>query len=113
MCEGIIAVRPPKYATTQTLKSSPPALHSCFMVRRDQDPPATDVLLDVTVPFSGGGSPAYLEIDKLPDGRYRDALRISGARTGDLEGLLRHTRAVTVSGSFDEMVQAILDDSGR
>jgi hypothetical protein len=41
------------------------------MVRRDQDPPATDVLLDVTVPFSGGGSPAYLEIDKLPDGRYR------------------------------------------
>jgi hypothetical protein len=37
----------------------------------DQDPPATDVLLDVTVPFSGGGTPAYLEIDKLPDGRYR------------------------------------------
>lgn len=33
----------------------------------DQDPLATDVLLDVTVPFSGGGSPAYLVIDKLPD----------------------------------------------
>ena len=35
------------------------------MVWRDQDPPATDVLLDFTVPFSGGGTPAYLEIDKL------------------------------------------------
>src|SRR5512144_475977 len=41
------------------------------MVWRDQDPPAADVLLDVTVQVSGGGSPAYLEIDKLPDGRYR------------------------------------------
>jgi hypothetical protein len=41
------------------------------MVWRDQDPPATDVLLDFTVPFSGGGSPAYLEIDKLLDGQYR------------------------------------------
>jgi hypothetical protein len=34
-------------------------------------PPATDVLLDFTVPFSGGGTPAYLEIDKLPEGLYR------------------------------------------
>jgi hypothetical protein len=42
-----------------------------MMVWRDQDPPATDVLLDVNVPFSGGGLPAYLELDKLPDGRYR------------------------------------------
>jgi hypothetical protein len=41
------------------------------MVWRDQDPPATDVLLDFTVPFSGGGTPAYLEIDKLPEGLYR------------------------------------------
>ena len=40
------------------------------MVWRDQSPPATDVLLDFTVPFSGGGSPAYLEPDKLPDGLY-------------------------------------------
>jgi hypothetical protein len=40
-------------------------------VLNDQDPPATDVLLDVNVPFSGGGLPAYLELDKLPDGRYR------------------------------------------
>ena len=41
------------------------------MVWRDQDPPATDVLLDFTMPFSGGGSPAYLELEKLPDGWYR------------------------------------------
>jgi hypothetical protein len=44
---------------------------SLQMAWRDQDPPATDVLLDVTVPFSGGGSPAYLELDKLPDRLYR------------------------------------------
>ena len=44
------------------------ALRCCLMVWRDQDPPATDVLLDVNLPFSGGGSPAYLELDKLPDG---------------------------------------------
>jgi hypothetical protein len=42
-----------------------------MMAWRDQDPPATDVLLDFTVPFSGGGTPAYLEIDKLPEGLYR------------------------------------------
>jgi hypothetical protein len=41
------------------------------MVWRDQDPPAADVLLDVNLPFSGCGSPAYLELDKLPDGLYR------------------------------------------
>jgi hypothetical protein len=29
-----------------------------MMVWRDQAPPATDVLLDVNVPFSGGGLPA-------------------------------------------------------
>jgi hypothetical protein len=34
-------------------------------------PPATDVLLHLNVPYSGGGAPAYLEIDKLPDGRHR------------------------------------------
>jgi hypothetical protein len=93
------------------------------MVWRDQDPPATDVLLDVTVPFSGGGSPAYLEIDKLPDGRYRATVGTlfefqELCRTGDIEGLLRHARAVQSSGSFDEMVGAIrtlrtLDDSGH
>jgi hypothetical protein len=90
---------------------------------REQDPPATDVLLDVNVPFSGGGSPAYLEIDKLPDGWYRATVGTlfefqELCRTGDLEILLRHIRGVAVSGSFDEMVRAIramyaLDDSGR
>jgi hypothetical protein len=93
------------------------------MVWRDQDPPAVDVLLDFTVPFSGGGAPAYLEIDKLPEGRYRATVGTlfeyqELCRTGDLEGLLRHARAVRLSGSFDEMVSAIramqaLDDSGR
>jgi hypothetical protein len=34
------------------------------------NPSATDVILHVNVPCAGG-SPAYLEIDKLPDGRYR------------------------------------------
>jgi hypothetical protein len=38
---------------------------------RDQHPPATDVLLHLNVPCSGGGTPARLEIDKLPEGRYR------------------------------------------
>jgi hypothetical protein len=90
-------------ATTATLPE---------MVWREQDPPATDVLLDFTVPFSGGGSPAYLEIDKLPDGRYRATVGTlfefqELCRTGDLEGLLRYTRAVQSSGSFDEMVCAI------
>ena len=82
------------------------------MVWRDQDPPATDVLLDVNVTFSGGGSPAYLEIDKLPDGRFRATIGTlfeyqELCRTVDLESLLRHTRAVQSSGSFDDMVRAI------
>jgi hypothetical protein len=69
------------------------------MVWRDQDPPATDVLLDFTVPFSGGGTPAYLEIDKLPEGLYRATVGTlfeyqELCRTGDLEGLLRHSRAL-------------------
>jgi hypothetical protein len=42
------------------------------MVWPGQDPPATDVILHGNVPpCAGGGSPAYLEIDKLPDGHYR------------------------------------------
>jgi hypothetical protein len=82
------------------------------MVWRDQDPPATDVLLDFTVPFSGGGSPAYLELDKLPDGRYRATVGTlfeyqELCRTGDLESLLRHARVVETSRSFDEMASAI------
>jgi hypothetical protein len=91
------------------------------MVWRDQDPPATDVLLDFTVPFSGGGTPAYLEIDKLSEGLYRATVGTlfeyqELCRTGDLEGLLRHARAVQSSRSFEDMVHAIramrvLDDS--
>jgi hypothetical protein len=82
------------------------------MVWRDQDPPAVDVLLDFTVPFSGGGTPAYLEIDKLREGRYRATVGTlfefqELCRTGELEGLLRHDRAVRLSRSFDEMVSAI------
>jgi carboxylesterase type B len=37
----------------------------------DQDPPSTDVLLHLNVSCSGGGTPAYLEIDKVADGQYR------------------------------------------
>ena len=39
------------------------------MVWPDQNPPATDVVLHVNVPCAGG-SHAYLEIGKLPDGIY-------------------------------------------
>ena len=93
------------------------------MVWRDQHPPATDVLLDFTVPFSGGGTPAYLEIDKLPEGLYRATVGTlfecqELCRTGDLEGLLRHARIIQSSQSFDDMVCAIramqaLDESGH
>jgi hypothetical protein len=93
------------------------------MIWRDQDPPAVDVLLDFTVPFSGGGTPAYLEIDKLPEGRYRATVGTlfdyqELCRTGDLESLVRHARTVPLSRSFDDMVRAIramqaLDDSSN
>jgi hypothetical protein len=78
---------------------------------RDQDPPAIDVLLDVTVPFSGGGSPAYLEIDKLPDGRYRATVGTlfefqELCRTGDLEGLCCIDRSRAESGSLRSRDQA-------
>jgi hypothetical protein len=60
----------------------------------DHDPPATDVLLHLTVPCSGGGAPAYLEIDKLPDGRYRATVGTlfecqEICRTRDFEALVR------------------------
>lgn len=41
------------------------------MVWRDQDSPATDVLVDFTVPFSGGI--VGLELDKLRNSQYRVA----------------------------------------
>jgi hypothetical protein len=60
----------------------------------DQDPPATDVLLHLNVPCSGGGTPAYLKIDKLADGQYRATVGTMFeyqeiCRTGDLEALVR------------------------
>jgi hypothetical protein len=76
-----------------------------------QDPPATDILLHLNVPCSGGGSPAYLEIDKLPDGRYRATVGTlfeyqEICRTHDLETLIRHADAMAVCRSFDDVVRA-------
>jgi hypothetical protein len=54
-----------------------PSLRGCpisyarRMTWTGQNPPATDVLLHLVVPCSGGGTAARLELDKLPDGRYR------------------------------------------
>jgi hypothetical protein len=63
------------------------------MVWPAQNPPATDVILHVNVPCAGG-MPAYLEIDKLSDGRYRATVGTlfehqEICRTGDLEALVR------------------------
>jgi hypothetical protein len=82
------------------------------MVWPDQDPPATDVLLHLNVPCSGGGTPAYLEIDKLSDGRYRATVGTlfecqEICRTGDLEALVRHANAMASCRSFDDVVLAI------
>jgi hypothetical protein len=88
-------------------------------------PGVTKTLRQVTCSSSslcpGGGTPACLEIDKLLEGLYRATVGTlfeyqELCRTGDLEGLLRHARAVAVSRSFDDMVGAIramrtLDDS--
>jgi hypothetical protein len=78
---------------------------------RDQDPPATDVLLYLNVPCSGGGTPAALEIDKLADGRYRATVGTlfehqEICRTGDLEALVRHANAMAGCRSFDDVVHA-------
>src|SRR6266511_6059682 len=82
------------------------------MAWTEQDPPATDVLLHLVVPCSGGGSPAYLEIDKLPDGRYRATVGTlfehqEICRTRDLEAPVRHAHAMQSCRSFDEVVRAI------
>jgi hypothetical protein len=76
-----------------------------------QSPPATDVLLHLNVPCSGGGSPAYLAIDKLPDGRYRATVGTlfeyqEICRTRDLETLVRHADAMASCRSFDDVVRA-------
>jgi hypothetical protein len=77
-----------------------------------QNPPATDVLLHLNVPCSGGGSPAYLEIDKLADGRYRATVGTlfehqEIIRTGNLEALVRQANAMALCRSFDDVVRAI------
>jgi hypothetical protein len=58
-----------------------------------------------------GGSPAYLEIDKLPDGAYRATVATlfehqEICRTRDLEALVRHANAMAVCRSFDDVVNA-------
>jgi hypothetical protein len=78
----------------------------------DQDPPATDVLLHLVVPCSGGGTPARLEIDKLPDGLYRATVGTlfehqEICRTGDLEALVRQADAMAGCRSFEDVVRAI------
>jgi hypothetical protein len=78
----------------------------------DQDPPATDILLHINVPCSGGGTSAYLEIDKLPDSRYRATVGTlfehqEICRTGDLEALVRQANAMAGCRSFDDVVRAI------
>ena len=80
------------------------------MVWPNQDPPATDVILHLNVPCTGG-APAYLEIDKLPDGRYRATVGTlfehqEICRTGDLEALVRQANAMAGCRSFDDVVRA-------
>ena len=59
-----------------------------------------------------GGSPAYLEIDKLPGtastGRPVGTLfeHQEICRTGDLEALVRHANAMAGCRSFDDVVNA-------
>jgi hypothetical protein len=82
----------------------------CGMAWPDQDPPATDVLLHLNVPCAGG-SPAYLEIDKLPDGRYRATVGTLFEHqeiclTHDLEALVRHANAMAGCRSLDDVVRA-------
>jgi hypothetical protein len=77
-----------------------------------QYPPATDVLLQLNVPCSGGGPPARLEIDKLPDGRYRATVGTlfehqEICRTRDLEALVRQADAMAACRSFNDVVRAI------
>jgi hypothetical protein len=56
-------------------------------------------------------SPAYLEIDKLPDGQYRATIGTlfehqEICRTSDLEGLVWHADAMASCQSFDDVVPA-------
>jgi hypothetical protein len=74
-------------------------------------PAGADVILHLNVPCAGA-SPAYLEIDKLPDGRYRATVGTLFEhqeiwRTGDLEALVRQANLMASCRSFDDMVNAI------
>jgi hypothetical protein len=76
----------------------------------DQNPPATDLILHVNVPCAGG-SPTYLEIDKLVDGRYRATVGTlfehqEICRTGDLEALVRQANVMAGCRSFDDVIAA-------
>jgi Staphylococcal nuclease homologue len=80
------------------------------MVWPGQDPRATDVILHLNVPYAGA-SPAYLEIDKLPDGRYRATVGTlfehqEICRTGDLEALVRQANLMASCRSFDDVMLA-------
>lgn len=81
------------------------------MVWPDQNPSATDIILHLNVPCSGGGSPVYLEIDKLPDGLYRATVGTlfefqEICRTADLEVLVRQANVMASCRSFDDVVSA-------
>jgi hypothetical protein len=88
------------------------------MTWSDQDPPATDALLHLNVPCSGGGTPARLELDKLPNGSERATVGTlfehqEICRTGDLEALVRQANAMAACRSFDDDVRAPGDADAR
>ena len=100
----------------RSVEASAEAPSDRFNARRmswtGQNPPATDVLLHLNVPCSGGGSPAYLEMDKLPDGQYRATVGTlfehqAICRTRDLEALVRQANLMAGCRSFDDVVRAI------
>ena len=85
---------------------------------REQEPPATDILLRLNVPCSGGGSPAYLEIDKLADGLYRATVGTlfehqEICRTNDLEALVRQANVMAGCRSFDDVVFRAMRTLGK
>jgi hypothetical protein len=65
------------------------------------------VLLQMRIPH-GGEPPCRLQIDKLPDGRYRaTAGALVLCRTPDHAQLLRHAHRLAVCRSFREMLTAL------
>lgn len=60
----------------------------------------------------GGEPPCHLQIDKLPDGRYRATAGLLPeahelCRTPDLEPLLRHADRLGACRSFGEVLTAL------